>query len=315
MITQRRATLLLMGGMIAAMVILVFYIGLGFERYDIWPVLVGIAGMSGLFWAVWRGWEPAGLITLLLMTGLIAVTLPTQVLSPTVILPPVFALVMTSSRWVAISTATVIIATLIRSGGTGPYADPISVLLFGVAVAGMILGREVLDNARRAAEAAAAQADEARRLAEAGEREAQRQSALLAEQNASQERLLALVQELEVPVITVLRGVLVVPLIGALDTRRSETIEAAVLKAVYAQRAATVIIDLTAVTLIDTAIAQRLLALTRSVQLLGAEAVLTGLGAALAQTLVGLGVNMAGIKTYASLQAVLEDASRASVAA
>jgi rsbT co-antagonist protein RsbR len=114
--------------------------------------------------------------------------------------------------------------------------------------------------------------------------------------------LLELVRDLETPIIPVLEGVLVLPLVGHLDTRRADQINRAVLEAVYEQRARVVIIDITGISVVDSQIARRIQDLALSVQLLGARVMLTGIKASVAQMLVDLGLNFAGIQTAGRLQ-------------
>jgi anti-anti-sigma factor len=120
---------------------------------------------------------------------------------------------------------------------------------------------------------------------------------------ASQARLLATVRELSTPVIPVHDGVLVVPLVGALDARRSAPIMEALLNAIQKDRASVVILDVTGVPAVDTAVADHLLRSTRAAALLGAKCVLVGMSPVVARTLVELGVDMSEVTTRSNLQA------------
>lgn len=108
--------------------------------------------------------------------------------------------------------------------------------------------------------------------------------------------------ELSAPVIPVLAGVLVVPLIGALDGRRTASLTQNVLAAVAREHAREVILDVTGVPLIDTQGAQVLIETTVAVRLLGAKIVLVGVQPEVAQTIVSLGIDLGVIRTYASLR-------------
>lgn len=123
----------------------------------------------------------------------------------------------------------------------------------------------------------------------------------------AREELLA---ELSSPLIPLADGVLAMPLIGAIDAGRAERIVEALLAGVTAQRARTVILDVTGVREIDARVAEMLLRAARAVRLLGAEAVLTGVSPEVAATLVALGVDMHGLVTLASLRAGIERARR-----
>lgn len=120
--------------------------------------------------------------------------------------------------------------------------------------------------------------------------------------NEQMNSLLTLVRDLETPVIPLLEGVLVMPLVGHVDTRRASQLTEAVLAAVHEQRARVVIIDITGVSVVDTAVAQRLGLLAQSVQLLGAHVLLTGIRADVAQTIVTQGIDFSNIQTAGRLQ-------------
>lgn len=116
--------------------------------------------------------------------------------------------------------------------------------------------------------------------------------------------------ELSTPLIPVADGVLVMPLIGAVDDARAQMIMEALLAGVARERARAVILDITGVHTIDSHVADALLRAARAVRLLGAETVLTGVGPAVAQTLVQLGVDLGGLVTLGGLRAGIDHALR-----
>jgi anti-anti-sigma factor len=120
---------------------------------------------------------------------------------------------------------------------------------------------------------------------------------------ANQARLLETVRELSTPVIPVYDGVLVLPLVGTLDSSRSAELTEALLDAIQRERASVVIIDVTGVPTIDTSVASHLLRSTRAASLLGATSVLVGISPVVARTLVQLGVDLSSIVTHRNLQA------------
>ncbi len=141
-----------------------------------------------------------------------------------------------------------------------------------------------------------------------------------AEQRAEQERIafkeqiitsqqLAL-RELGTPIIPVIEGVIVMPLIGALDEARAAQVVETLLLGVTASRAHTAIVDITGVKSVDTHTAGALLRATQAVRLLGARVLLTGLRAEVAQTLVSLGLDLSGLLTMATLQSAIAWATR-----
>jgi rsbT co-antagonist protein RsbR len=116
--------------------------------------------------------------------------------------------------------------------------------------------------------------------------------------------------EMSTPLIPVAHGVLVMPLIGSIDPARAERIMEVLLAGVAAQRARAVILDVTGVRAIDTTVADSLLRAARSVKLLGAEAILTGVGPIIARTLVDLGVDLRGLVTLGDLHSGVRHAMR-----
>lgn len=121
-----------------------------------------------------------------------------------------------------------------------------------------------------------------------GLRQAERERTALQQQViAAQQAALA---ELSTPLMPVAEGVLVMPLIGAIDRARAEQILAAMMTGIAAQRARTVILDITGVHDVDSHAAEALVRAAEGARLLGAAAILSGITPALARTLVALGV-------------------------
>jgi rsbT co-antagonist protein RsbR len=112
----------------------------------------------------------------------------------------------------------------------------------------------------------------------------------------------AALQELSAPIIPIYGGVLVLPLIGSIDTQRAAAIMETLLEGVAARNARVVLLDITGVPVVDTSVAHHLIQAARSVRLLGAEIVLVGIRPEIAQTIVQLGVDLSGIATMADLQ-------------
>ncbi|HEY1014924.1 MAG TPA: PAS domain S-box protein [Herpetosiphonaceae bacterium] len=108
--------------------------------------------------------------------------------------------------------------------------------------------------------------------------------------------------ELSTPLIPVLDQVVVMPLIGAVDSQRSQSVIETLLEGVVHNHARVAILDITGVPVVDTQVASALIRAAQAVRLLGADVVLTGIKPEVAQTLVGLGVDLSGITTQGSLQ-------------
>ncbi len=108
--------------------------------------------------------------------------------------------------------------------------------------------------------------------------------------------------ELSTPVIDVWEGVLTVPILGSLDSERASRISEALLTQVVEKRATSAIIDISGISAVDSAVADRLIRTAKAVKLVGAEAILTGVGVEIAQTIADLGIDMAGLKTMSTLK-------------
>ncbi|MGC8874492.1 MAG: GAF domain-containing protein [Chloroflexia bacterium] len=128
----------------------------------------------------------------------------------------------------------------------------------------------------------------------------------LQEAMENQARLLETVREMSSPVVPIHDHVLVLPLIGLVDSERAQRFTEALLEAIQRQRARVVLLDITGVPVVDTAVAQALVRAAEAGRLLGAEVVLVGMRPEVAQTLVTLGVSLGGLVTRANLQAGVE---------
>lgn len=113
------------------------------------------------------------------------------------------------------------------------------------------------------------------------------------------------IEEVSTPVVPVLEGVLVLPLIGSLDTERTSRATRAALQEVTRQGARVCILDITGARIVDSRAVANLTNLVRALKLVGAEACVTGVGAQAAQTLVGLGLDLQGLRTYRTLAQAL----------
>lgn len=110
------------------------------------------------------------------------------------------------------------------------------------------------------------------------------------------------IRELGTPILPVHEGVLVLPLVGVIDSYRASQIMETLLEAISIYQADLVIMDITGVPMVDTSVANYILQAARATKLIGARVVLVGIGAEIAQTMVHLGVDMSDIVTLANLQ-------------
>lgn len=116
--------------------------------------------------------------------------------------------------------------------------------------------------------------------------------------------------ELSTPVVQLWRHVLAVPLIGTLDTARTQIVMESLLQAIQDDEAKIAIIDITGVATVDTAVAQHLMQTVNAVRLMGADCVISGIRPPIAQTIAQLGIDLSTILTRATLADALADAMR-----
>ncbi|MFH8629219.1 STAS domain-containing protein [Streptomyces lydicus] len=107
--------------------------------------------------------------------------------------------------------------------------------------------------------------------------------------------------EVSTPVVRLWRHVLAVPLIGTLDTARTQVVMENLLQAIQENEAQIAIIDITGVPTVDTAVAQHLLQTVNAVRLMGADCVISGIRPPIAQTIAQLGIDLSTILTRATL--------------
>jgi anti-anti-sigma regulatory factor len=126
------------------------------------------------------------------------------------------------------------------------------------------------------------------------------------EERAEQEEIIrhqqATLAELSTPLLAISESTVVMPLVGAVDSRRVQQMMDALLSGVAESRASIVILDITGVSVVDTQVANAFIRASLAVKLLGAKVVLTGIRPEVAQTLVGLGVDLSTIITRSTLR-------------
>jgi len=161
----------------------------------------------------------------------------------------------------------------------------------------------------------ALQAAQAGLSAQVAERTAALQSALaevelraaeqarLLDENAQQR---ATILEISVPVLPVSADTLVMPLVGALDSARLRQLHEQALRALEHSRARRLLLDITGVPMVDSQVAQGLIVTVQAGRLLGAEVMLVGIRPEVAQAIVGLGLNLGGMRTFSDLQTALQ---------
>jgi anti-anti-sigma factor len=124
------------------------------------------------------------------------------------------------------------------------------------------------------------------------QRKVQRQNRKLQQALDEQKQLLQTIQELTAPIAPIAEHVLLLPLVGHIDSRRAEKITEAILERVTATHARYVILDISSIAVMDTAVARHLLDTAAAIHLLGARTVLVGVNPAIAETIVHLGIDL-----------------------
>jgi anti-anti-sigma regulatory factor/CHASE3 domain sensor protein len=119
-----------------------------------------------------------------------------------------------------------------------------------------------------------------------------------------------LIRELSTPALPLKPGLLLLPIIGALDSDRAQGLTEQILAAIGRHRARVVVIDVTGVLAIDSAVANHLLRTMESCRLMGATVVLTGISAENAHTLVRIGMDLSGLMTAGDLRGGIQEADR-----
>ena len=114
--------------------------------------------------------------------------------------------------------------------------------------------------------------------------------------------------ELSTPVVKLWDGILALPIIGTLDSARTQVVMESLLQAIVQTNSRVAIIDITGVPTVDTVVAQHLLKTVTAARLMGAECIISGIRPQIAQTIVHLGINLLDVATKATLAAAFKTA-------
>jgi rsbT co-antagonist protein RsbR len=118
------------------------------------------------------------------------------------------------------------------------------------------------------------------------------------------------IRELSTPVLQIRERLLILPLIGMIDSQRALQITDSLLHAIRANRARVVVMDITGVAAVDSKVANHLLQTIAACQLMGTRVIVTGLSAEVAQALIGLGIDLSTMKTIGDLEGGLVEAEQ-----
>ncbi|URM35957.1 STAS domain-containing protein [Flavobacterium anhuiense] len=116
------------------------------------------------------------------------------------------------------------------------------------------------------------------------------------------------ISEISTPVITVWDGIVALPIIGTLDSSRTQTVMESLLQQIVDTGSSIAILDISGVPAVDSLVAQHLIKTVSATRLMGAECIISGIRPEIAQTVVHLGIDLSGITTKASLASALQTA-------
>lgn len=118
------------------------------------------------------------------------------------------------------------------------------------------------------------------------------------------------IRELSTPVLSPMDGLLLLPVVGVIDSHRARQMTDQLLQAIHQHRAKVVVIDITGVAAVDSMVANHLIQAVEAAGLLGATAIVTGVSADVAQTVVKIGVDLTRLRTAGDLQGGMVEARR-----
>jgi rsbT co-antagonist protein RsbR len=118
------------------------------------------------------------------------------------------------------------------------------------------------------------------------------------------------IRELSTPVLQVRERLLILPIIGVIDSQRARQVTEQLLRGIRTNRAKVVVIDITGVPTIDSTVANHLVQTVEASRLMGASVIITGLSSEIAQTLVTIGVDLSKMNAVGDLQGGIEEAER-----
>jgi hypothetical protein len=147
-------------------------------QHNVDAVAAGVAALiyTGCWLAFRRGWGPARQVAVVSMTLLLIVGVREPYLTQqpplAALVPPIAALLLTSAPWIVAAALMELAALALRSGGASPLLRPLELMMFAMAVSGLVIARLTMDATMTRLRAQAERAEVARRLAEAGQTEA-----------------------------------------------------------------------------------------------------------------------------------------------
>ena len=114
--------------------------------------------------------------------------------------------------------------------------------------------------------------------------------------------------EMSTPVTAIWNDILLLPIVGFIDSQRAQDVMSAILSKIDETRARVFIMDISGVAVVDTAVANHLIKITKATRLMGCECMISGVSPAIAQTIVDLGIETGDVRTTATLRDALHAA-------
>lgn len=274
-------------------------------------VLIGLGLL--VTYGLWRDWPAAypALVILSIANSVIAppiVRLSSEIML-VLLIPLVVALIVSRPAWVVLAAVATPLLFMARGSGEPQSINPTLLGLYITIAIGILIARLVVDTALRHASEHARELEQAKTRVEEHAQALTRATEQQAAQLDQQRKLLDLVATLETPAITLAAGVLLMPVVGHLDQRRAQLLTSRLLQAAHDQRSRLVIIDVAALSLVDTGVAQALLSAAQALRLLGCSVALSGISGEMATTLTHLGIALTDISTVRSPQEALARAA------
>ncbi|MGQ9893673.1 MAG: STAS domain-containing protein [Roseiflexus sp.] len=268
-----------------------------------------------LLWAYRRGWEPARMIDIVVVTIAVGIATPDDFVlqrqALIALVPMALAQVLGGPRWVVGSAVGMLAIFILRAGPEHGFttiytADLRTIAILIFIVASMALSRIIADTAVRKATLQQQRAEAAFARVEMQAHTLQEQTQALQAQNQRQQQLLDLVMQLETPTIMLAEGVLLAPVVGPIDDQRAQSFIGRLLEAASVQRARLVIIDIAGASNVDSRAAALLGQSVQALRLIGCRVAISGISAELAHTLVTAGVSLDGAPTVRTPREAIE---------
>lgn len=107
--------------------------------------------------------------------------------------------------------------------------------------------------------------------------------------------------EMATPILLLWKDILFLPIVGVVDSKRTQTIMEQILQQISEKNSKILIVDILGVAVVDSAVANHIVKITRATKLMGCESIITGISASIAQTMVSLGIDLGGLTTKSTL--------------